>query len=498
MELFLHEDINKEDIFGRITFDKNIMSFRAHICEMKLLLLIAVFFPLGVFAQSAFAQITVDEEKNYQDLEWKPAAYPPDVILGYVVVPLKKKREILSTVISENGLPDSVIQRPGALEDYAAQMFDAILTAEGYVTDDYLPKWFPGWDGLKSLQDTLDKEIQAKGRLIRPGILKEKEEDIIPFCIDVFENEKEPERSWSCAGVLDRMRSRAKSAVPQLLAVFKKPNWISGNESGSSVSLYQASFEALNKIDPQTVTSDLRDILGHNLTTGGSELKKSAAEYLVQIDSFSSNLTGEILKELLAVDFQKAYDALPALTKTGPEGKKAVRKTLLRSLSDDSREVRKNAAIILRHVGKFPDAEPYLLKSLKDDDKEVREQSAFALSKIGPSRKSIPSLGEALKENNWFLRAHVLDALGEIGPEAKRVADIIPPFLFDDTKSVRYSAAQALGKIGASDKLIVNEMIKAVGVEKDNWVKSAIVSSLKKIGTPEALEAVEKAGQQKN
>ena len=41
-------------------------------------------------------------------------------------------------------------------------------------------------------------------------------------------------------------------------------------------------------------------------------------------------------------------------------------------------------------------------------------------------------------------------------------------------------------------------MIKAVEVEKDSWVKSTIVSSLNKIGTPAAMEAVEKVGQQKN
>ena len=106
----------------------------------------------------------------------------------------------------------------------------------------------------------------------------------------------------------------------------------------------------------------------------------------------------------------------------------------------------------------------------------------------------MPALTEALSnENEWGFRREAAYALGEIG--GGRAVSALVEMLKDKNENewVRTGAAWALGKIG--DERAVSILIEALD---DEVVHEKAVSVLRNIGTPEALEAVEKYKKQNN
>ena len=158
---------------------------------------------------------------------------------------------------------------------------------------------------------------------------------------------------------------------------------------------------------------------------------------------------------------------------------------LLNELANLSARIRINAAWELGEIGD-PVAIPALAKALDDEESRVRINIISALGKIGhPS--VIDVLIEALGyyQDRW-VRETAVFALGEIGTAA---IPALKQALRSDNKIARVYAAAALGEIGTAAIPALKQTLS--NEDQDLLVRVNAISSLKQIGTQEALEAIE-------
>lgn len=170
---------------------------------------------------------------------------------------------------------------------------------------------------------------------------------------------------------------------------------------------------------------------------------------------------------------------------------------LIKALSDEKPEVRKDAAVLLGNIG--PDARnsiPALIESLGDKESWVRGMAVEALGKIGVNeelvksnlvktlgdenpgvsvltaealtklghfKESVPILIKALSDKDQLVRTRAADALRNIDPHAKEAVPALIGALGNEDPMVRGKAAYALKKIGSVTKETVPALIKALG-----------------------------------
>ena len=110
--------------------------------------------------------------------------------------------------------------------------------------------------------------------------------------------------------------------------------------------------------------------------------------------------------------------------------------------------------------------------------------------------QKVEKLIKQLQDQNVDVRMNAVRALGKIGtPEAIKAAEDAIPFLIqqlqnDQDKWVRMLAAMALGPIGEGAVNAVPTLIQAFQ-DPHATVRQGAAEALEKIGTPEALKAVE-------
>jgi HEAT repeat protein len=133
-----------------------------------------------------------------------------------------------------------------------------------------------------------------------------------------------------------------------------------------------------------------------------------------------------------------------------------------------------------------------LNKSLTNQDENIRIAAVAALGEIGSSSVlALPALSKLLKDNSEDVRIIVVDTLEKIGKPAVPV--LIQALQNNDNWMVRYSAADALGRIGASDQEVVPVLINALR-DKDEYVRSEAADVLGKIGkmaVPDLINALQ-------
>lgn len=125
-----------------------------------------------------------------------------------------------------------------------------------------------------------------------------------------------------------------------------------------------------------------------------------------------------------------------------------------------------------------------LIHILKDSDWTMRADAAEALGKIGDTGAVEPLIHTLEEDKDEDVRKIVADSLGEIG-DARAVEPLIHT-LNDRKKSVRESAAEALGKIGEP---AVESLINAMK-DKSAHVRLGAVDALGKIGDTRAVETL--------
>lgn len=140
--------------------------------------------------------------------------------------------------------------------------------------------------------------------------------------------------------------------------------------------------------------------------------------------------------------------AAEALVRIDPAQQQAGVNSLVASLKDQRKEVRRAAAESLGRLGAEAKAAlPALIEALKDADADVRWMAADALGQIGGEAKTaVAALVEALKDP--AIRSIAIDALGGIGADAKGAAGPLAELLKSDNIHLRRTTAMALARIG--------------------------------------------------
>jgi hypothetical protein len=140
---------------------------------------------------------------------------------------------------------------------------------------------------------------------------------------------------------------------------------------------------------------------------------------------------------------------------------------------------------------------------LGNPDGNIRSSVAIVLGDMGVSRPSggpfrfhkqkqiwaVEPLINALSDTNADVRSNAATALGKLG-DVRAVEPLINA-LSDTNADVRSNAATALGKLG--DVRAVEPLIPLLKDTDGRYIPrvcDVVAKSLKKIGTPEALEAV--------
>lgn len=156
--------------------------------------------------------------------------------------------------------------------------------------------------------------------------------------------------------------------------------------------------------------------------------------------------------------------------------------SLIMQLDDESAEVRRDAVIKLSKIG-GPAAIPGLIKGLGDPIKHVQDAAIDALVDIG--EPAIPALERALGENNENTPHNATLALFRIGESG--IPGLIKALSVGNSRAC-VGAMGWLGLFGPAAKDAVPQLIVLL---QNPDLRNTAASTLKKIGTPEAIKAVE-------
>ena len=123
-----------------------------------------------------------------------------------------------------------------------------------------------------------------------------------------------------------------------------------------------------------------------------------------------------------------------------------------------------------------------IIPLLKSTESEVRVIAIELLIRIG--KKSVPSILELLSDSDENIRKIALDVLKNIStPEAE---EHLIRLLFDDDINVAIGAAESLGKCGTQKSVPYLRQC----LDKEPWLKCAVIKSLGQIKDESALEAI--------
>jgi len=125
-----------------------------------------------------------------------------------------------------------------------------------------------------------------------------------------------------------------------------------------------------------------------------------------------------------------------------------------------------------------------MLTSLAEDWQLDLLVRSWAIDQIASKnvQSAIPALAKLASTREPILQASALQALGDLN--AVNYVQDIAEALADDDPSVRQSAAEALGKMKAAESVraLTDQYVK----EEHFMVRSAIITSLTRVQTPEA------------
>ncbi|NDJ85393.1 MAG: TIR domain-containing protein [Chloroflexi bacterium] len=318
-------------------------------------------------------------------------------------------------------------------------------------------------------------------------------------------------------------------AIPGLVEVLESP------ESDSE--LRETAALALGNIGHVDGIAPLQQALNHD---GEMFVRISAARALGMIgDPSASSVLSGVIRGARYNRLRRA-----AVLALGEIGNAAAIQDLLSAISDDDEEVRRDAALMiiklwgpralnqsLLHYDwrvreaaawalgetRSPDVVPQLVEMLGDEDRVVRQSAVWALGSIGDAL-AVPDLLQRLElDRNARVLWLTIWALGNIADPTAIPA--LSQMLIDDDEGMREAAAKALGKIAHPNAVpplratILNEFIPKVqmaaiealsqihdpqvvqiltqALEDENAeVRQTTARSLQMIGTPEAIEAL--------
>ena len=162
---------------------------------------------------------------------------------------------------------------------------------------------------------------------------------------------------------------------------------------------------------------------------------------------------------------------------------------LLPMLQDPEEEVRFAAALAAGDLG-APQSLPVLLEALRSGPPHRRQQAAASLGTLGDAA-SVPALMDALGDPSRVVRERAAVALGSLG-DPRAVPALIEALgasniMAEERRGLREDLVNALGLLG--DRRAVPALIRALD-DYERHVRSAALSSLEKLGGPQAEDAL--------
>ena len=152
-------------------------------------------------------------------------------------------------------------------------------------------------------------------------------------------------------------------------------------------------------------------------------------------------------------------------------------------LEDKSPVMRRNAALLLGHIGSS-EAVQALGFAQKDGDVSVRRAALDAQSAIG-TEESVKFLSYALTDEDPRIRASAALNLGSMGREG--AVDSLCLLLADTDDMVKVASARALGRLASARS--VGPLVEQIS-SPNGFVVTAVISALGKVGTEDARKAI--------
>jgi HEAT repeat protein len=155
---------------------------------------------------------------------------------------------------------------------------------------------------------------------------------------------------------------------------------------------------------------------------------------------------------------------------------------IIESLSDKDPSVRKAAAGALGQMGDAVVTGPHLVKAFSDVDGRVRAMAAWAIGELRiADLPSLEGLLRLLQDREATVRGSAAEAMGKLGaPAGPDAVQALGKLLMDKSQSVREIAARALGQMGPGARRASHELERALH-DVDPSVRDAAARALKKL-----------------
>ena len=142
---------------------------------------------------------------------------------------------------------------------------------------------------------------------------------------------------------------------------------------------------------------------------------------------------------------------------------------------------------------KAASAAPVVLKALKEETKDGKVLALKVLGSLAEaSYEAVPYICELAAQGDLVMRLNALRVLGQIGVDPARVLPVLEAALKDEDEFVRAAAGEAAGLFDKKAARSVPALSAALMVSKNNYAQDKLIQALRRIGTDEALAAVEK------
>lgn len=218
-----------------------------------------------------------------------------------------------------------------------------------------------------------------------------------------------------------------------------------------------------------------------NLTHGDSTVRTTSARALGGLETKSAPAV-EALATLLGDEDRHAREAAAtALAGIGGPAATAAHDRLVDALQDGAEDVRAAAVQALAAIGPRPEALPKLMAVWARDDLAAL-YVPDVLEAMGPeAAPALPKLIDALGAADWGRRSSAASVLGGLGAIAAAAVDPLLLLLDDRVMQPRWSAAEALGRIGVRKDAVLERLRALAKGDPEEEVKTAAQEALKRL-----------------
>ena len=287
------------------------------------------------------------------------------------------------------------------------------------------------------------------------GKKTEERDKAIPALTQALLNDEDRWVRVTAAHVLRDMKPPAISAIPAMMEALQREDTGRLDQLASEEpDLHEEVVEALGDMGTEAIPA-LIQVLHSDLKIGSN-----AGVEICQIDpSMQDTVIEAIVGKLSHEDEYIRWRAIYALQEIDELALQEIDDSFLISIftkasNDPQAMVRLQAINALQ---KFNDVSliPIYIKALSDPDRVVRKRAIDALEEIEPAaaKAAVPALTNTLEDTDSYVRKRAAIVLGQMGREAESAVPALVNLLADSELAVAKSAADALRKIGTPEAL---------------------------------------------